>query len=291
MIGGKAVAAEIRERVRQEVALLAPAGIRPGLAAVRVGDDPASEIYVRNKRKACEEAGIFSEEYPLSDRISKSELLELINVLNRDPRISGILVQLPLPKHLKEGEVLEAVVPQKDVDGFHRSNIGRLTLGEPALAPCTPLGIVALLDSIKAQIAGSHAVVVGRSNIVGKPAALMLLHRNATVTICHSHTRDLPNICRSADILVAAIGRARFITGEMVKEGAIVIDVGINRLENGKIVGDVDFDAVSRRAGWITPVPGGVGPMTIAMLLSNTLLAAKIQAGVGNLGTGLGTSS
>jgi methylenetetrahydrofolate dehydrogenase (NADP+)/methenyltetrahydrofolate cyclohydrolase len=278
IIDGKTIAAEVRERVRQEVASLADKGIRPGLAAVRVGKNPASEIYVRNKRKACEAAGIYSEEHPLPEETSEEDLLDLVRRLNADPKINGILVQLPLPKQISEGRVIQEVSPEKDVDGFHRINVGRLTLGERALAPCTPLGIIALLDAIKAGIQGSRAVVVGRSNIVGKPVALMLLHRHATVTICHSRTRDLPEVCRSADILVAAIGRARFITEEMVKEGAIVIDVGINRLEDGKIVGDVDFEGVSRRAGWITPVPGGVGPMTIAMLLSNTVAAAKAQA-------------
>ncbi|HET6370101.1 MAG TPA: bifunctional 5,10-methylenetetrahydrofolate dehydrogenase/5,10-methenyltetrahydrofolate cyclohydrolase, partial [Nitrospiria bacterium] len=237
---------------------------------------PASEIYVRNKRKACEAAGIYSEEHPLPEQTTQKELLELVLRLNADPKISGILVQLPLPKQISERAILESVSPDKDVDGFHKINVGKLTLGEATLAPCTPLGILALLDATKVEISGSRAVVVGRSNIVGKPVALMLLHRNATVTICHSRTRDLPEVCRSADILVAAIGRARFITGEMVKPGAAVIDVGINRLESGKIVGDVDFDGASARAGWITPVPGGVGPMTIAMLLSNTVAAAKM---------------
>jgi methylenetetrahydrofolate dehydrogenase (NADP+)/methenyltetrahydrofolate cyclohydrolase len=278
IIDGKAVAAEVRERVRREVASLAESGVRPGLAAVRVGNDPASEIYVRNKRKACEAAGIYSEEHPLSEQTTQEELLGLVQRLNADLKISGILVQLPLPKQISERAILEAVSPDKDVDGFHKINVGKLTLGEATLAPCTPLGILALLDATKIEISGSRAVVVGRSNIVGKPVALMLLHRNATVTICHSRTRDLPEVCRSADILVAAIGRPRFITGEMVKPGAAVIDVGINRLESGKIVGDVDFDGASARAGWITPVPGGVGPMTIAMLLSNTVAAAKMAA-------------
>jgi methylenetetrahydrofolate dehydrogenase (NADP+)/methenyltetrahydrofolate cyclohydrolase len=278
IIDGKAVAAEVRERVRQEVASLAASGIRPGLAAVRVGNDPASEIYVRNKRKACEAAGIYSEEHPLPEQTTQEDLLGLVQRLNADPKVSGILVQLPLPKQISERAILEAVSPSKDVDGFHKINVGKLTLGEATLAPCTPLGILALLDATKVEISGSRAVVVGRSNIVGKPVALMLLHRNATVTICHSRTRDLPEVCRSADILVAAIGRPRFITGEMVKPGAVVIDVGINRLESGKIVGDVDFEGASARAGWITPVPGGVGPMTIAMLLSNTVAAAKMTA-------------
>jgi methylenetetrahydrofolate dehydrogenase (NADP+)/methenyltetrahydrofolate cyclohydrolase len=275
IIDGKAVAAEARERVRQEVAALHAKGVRPGLAAVRVGNNPASEIYVRNKRKACEEAGIYSEEHALPEDTPEGDLLDLVHRLNANSRINGILVQLPLPKQISERVIVQAVSPEKDVDGFHPINVGRLTLGEPTLAPCTPLGIIALLDAVKVGISGSRAVVVGRSNVVGKPISLMLLHRHATVTICHSRTRELPELCRSADILVAAIGKPRLITEQMVKEGAAVVDVGINRLENGKIVGDVDFEGASKRAGWITPVPGGVGPMTIAMLLSNTAAAAK----------------
>lgn len=276
IIDGKQIAAEIRERIREEVADLAKAGIQPGLAAVRVGENPASEIYVRNKRKACETAGIYSEEHHLSEAISQEELLHLIGLLNRNPKINGILVQLPLPKQLSERTILQAVIPEKDVDGFHPVNVGRLVMGEPTLSPCTPQGIMAMLDAVKAPVEGSRAVVVGRSNIVGKPVAMMLLHRHATVTICHSRTRDLPEVCRSADILIAAMGRAQFIKKEMIKEGAFVIDVGINRLESGKLVGDVDFEGAIAQAGWITPVPGGVGPMTIAMLLANTVAAAKM---------------
>lgn len=279
IIDGKKISAEIREQIRQEVASVAGEGIRPGLAAIRVGENPASEIYVRNKRKACETAGIYSEEHVLSEQTAEVELLDLIYRLNDDPKIHGILVQLPLPPHLTERVILRAVSPEKDVDGFHPINVGKLTLGEASLAPCTPLGIIALLETMKIDIKGSRAVVVGRSNIVGKPVALMLLHRHATVTLCHSRTRDLPEVCRSADILVAAIGRSKFITKDMVKEGAVVIDVGINRQESGKLVGDVDFEGAVSRAGWITPVPGGVGPMTIAMLLSNTLTAAKAMGG------------
>ncbi len=270
-IDGKEIARQIRARVADEVKAL---GLRPGLAAVRVGNDPASEIYVRNKRKACEEAGMYSEEH-IIPAWSEAQLLGLISGLNRDPRIHGILVQLPLPAAFDTRHVLDAVVPEKDVDGFHYLNVGKLVAHQPGFVPCTPLGVIELLHAAKVEIAGAHAVVVGRSDIVGKPAALLLLHQNATVTLCHSRTRNLADICRQADILIAAIGKPHFITGEMVKEGAVVIDVGINRLPDGRIVGDVDFEAASARARAITPVPGGVGPMTIAMLLSNTLQAAK----------------
>jgi len=272
LIDGKGIAQEIRAGIQQEIASLK---IRPGLAAILVGDNPASKVYVRNKRKACEEAGIYSEEHSLSDTVSTAHLLALIDRLNRNPNIHGILVQLPLPKNLNEREILDAVTPEKDIDGFHYMNVGKLVANERGFYPCTPLGIIALLKAMKVAIAGSHAVVVGRSNIVGKPAALLLLHENATVTICHSKTKNLPEICRQADILVAAIGRAWFVTADMVKEGAVVIDVGINRLEEGKLVGDVDFESVAEKTSAITPVPGGVGPMTIAMLLANTLQSAK----------------
>ncbi len=276
-IDGKEIARNIREQIKAEVAVFVArsGGVRPGLAAIRVGADPASEIYVRNKRKACEEAGMYSEEHPLPASTSQADLLVLIDRLNHDPKIHGILVQLPLPAHIEERTILDAVVPEKDVDGFHYVNAGRLLANQPGFVPCTPLGIIALLRATETPIAGAHAVVVGRSDIVGKPAALLLLHQHATVTLCHSKTKDLAGICRQADILVAAVGRPHFITGEMVKEGAVVIDVGINRLEGGKIVGDVDFDAAALRARAITPVPGGVGPMTIAMLLANTLRAAQ----------------
>jgi len=270
-IDGKEIARQIRVRVAQEVQAL---GLRPGLAAVRVGNDPASEIYVRNKRKACADAGIYSEEHVIP-AWSEAQLLGLIIGLNRDPRIHGILVQLPLPEGLNTRRVLDAVAPEKDVDGFHYLNVGKLVAHQPGFVPCTPLGIIALLQAAKIEMAGAHAVVVGRSDIVGKPTALLLLHQNATVTLCHSRTRHLGDLCRQADILVAAIGRPHFVKGEMVKEGAVVIDVGINRLPDGRIVGDVDFEAALPRARAITPVPGGVGPMTIAMLLSNTLQAAK----------------
>lgn len=278
-IDGKAIAQQVRARVKEEVEKLGPSN-RPGLAAVLVGENPASKIYVRNKRKACEEVGIYSEEHTLPESATEKELLSLIERLNRDPKIDGILVQLPLPKQINERKILDAVVPEKDVDGFHYMNVGKLVANEPGFVPCTPLGIVELLLATGVEIAGAHAVVVGRSNIVGKPAALLLLHRHATVTICHSKTKNLEEVCRQADILVAAIGKPQFVKKEMVKEGAVVIDVGINRLPDGRIVGDVDFDPVQERAGAITPVPGGVGPMTIAMLLSNTLQSAKWAKGV-----------
>lgn len=275
-IDGKAIAQQVRARVKNEVEKLGTVN-RPGLAAVLVGENPASKIYVRNKRKACEEVGIYSEEHTLPESATEQELLSLIERLNRDPKIHGILVQLPLPKQIDERRILDAVIPEKDVDGFHYMNVGKLVANEPGFVPCTPLGIIELLLATGVEIAGAHAVVVGRSNIVGKPAALLLLHRNATVTICHSKTKNLEEVCRQADILVAAIGKPQFVKKEMVKEGAVVIDVGINRLPDGRIVGDVDFDPVAERAGAITPVPGGVGPMTIAMLLRNTVQAAKYR--------------
>ncbi len=275
LIDGKSIAAEIRTSIKQETQTL---NVRPGLAAILVGDNPASKIYVRNKRKACEEVGIYSEEYPLVGETSEAELLSLIGRLNHDPKIHGILVQLPLPKQINERRVLDAVAPQKDIDGFHYINVGKLVAKEPGFYPCTPLGIIELIKRSKVDIAGAHAVVIGRSNIVGKPTALLLLHEHATVTLCHSKTKGIDAICRQADILVAAIGKPRFVKKEMVKEGAVVIDVGINRLEDGTLVGDVDFDGVAPHASAITPVPGGVGPMTIAMLLANTLQSAKWAA-------------
>ncbi|HIE65588.1 MAG: bifunctional methylenetetrahydrofolate dehydrogenase/methenyltetrahydrofolate cyclohydrolase FolD [Nitrospira sp.] len=273
-IDGKMISQRVRDRVKSEVKSISDR-VTPGLAAVLVGEDPASRIYVRNKRKKCEEVGIYSEEHPLPESTSEDELLSLIDKLNRDPKIHGILVQLPLPNQIQERRILEAVLPEKDVDGFHYLNVGKLVANEPGFVPCTPLGIIEMLDSIGLEIKGANAVVVGRSNIVGKPAALLLLHRHATVTLCHSRTRDLAAVCREADILIAAIGKPQFIKAEMVKEGATVIDVGINRLPDGRLVGDVDFEAVQEKAGAITLVPGGVGPMTIAMLLSNTLQSAK----------------
>lgn len=276
-IDGKKIAEEIRSELKRDVADLTKGGNQPGLVAIRVGDDPASAIYVRNKRKACDAVGIYSEEHHLPEDTSEDRLLGLIAQLNKNPRIHGILVQLPLPRHLDSQAIVQSVSPAKDVDGLNILNIGRLTMGAPGFVPCTPSGVMELLDRHKVPIEGQRAVVVGRSNLVGRPAALLLMHRNATVTVCHSRTRDMAGICRQADILVAAIGKPRFIKGDMVKNGAAVIDVGINRLPDGKLAGDVDFEAAEPKAGWITPVPGGVGPMTIAMLLKNTVEAAKRQ--------------
>jgi methylenetetrahydrofolate dehydrogenase (NADP+) / methenyltetrahydrofolate cyclohydrolase len=280
LIDGKTLAQTIRERIAKDVAeLYARAGIRPGLAAILVGDDPASHLYVRNKQKACDAAGIYVDEHKLSANTSQADLLALIEKVNGDPKIHGILVQLPLPKHIDSKVILDAVSPLKDADGFHPYNIGRLVEGMAMFTPCTPKGVIKMIESTGVSIDGKRAVVVGRSNIVGKPAALLLMHRNATVTVCHSKTRDLPAVCREAEILVVAIGKARFVTVDMVHEGAVVVDVGVNRLPDGSFVGDVDFGPVSHRAGWISPVPGGVGPMTIAMLLENTLESAKRAAG------------
>lgn len=273
-IDGKLIAQAVREEIKRGV-VARGAKDAPGLAVILVGEDPASKIYVRNKRKMCDAVGIYSEQYTLPEDSSESEVLHLVEDLNHNTKIHGILVQLPLPKHIESRRVLDAVSPEKDVDGFHYLNVGKLVANRPGFVSCTPLGIIELLDRSKVEIKGARAVVVGRSDIVGKPAALLLLHRHATVTLCHSKTRDLDAVCREADILVAAIGRPQFITAKMVKPGATVIDVGINRLPDGRLVGDVDFDPVSEVAGAITPVPGGVGPMTIAMLLSNTLQSAK----------------
>jgi len=274
LIDGKRLSSEVKVKVKKETTDLVASGITPGLAAVRVGDDAPSEIYVRNKRKACEAAGIYSEEHHLPAEIPEDQLLQLIAKFNKDPSIHGILIQLPLPKHFATDRILRAISPEKDVDGLHPYNVGLLTRGEPRFVPCTPMGVIEMLDRYKVPIEGRRAVVVGRSNLVGRPVALLLMHRHATVTICHSRTRDIAGICRDADILVAAIGKAHFITRDMVKGGACVIDVGINRESDGKLIGDVDFSQVEAKAGWITPVPGGVGPMTIAMLLQNTVNAA-----------------
>jgi methylenetetrahydrofolate dehydrogenase (NADP+)/methenyltetrahydrofolate cyclohydrolase len=276
LIDGKALAQSIRERIAKDVAELhAKTGVRPGLAAILVGDDPASHLYVKNKQKACDAAGIYVDEHKLPATMSQADLLALIEKKNADPKVHGILVQLPLPKHIDSKVILDAVSPSKDADGFHPYNLGRLVEGNPVFEACTPKGIIAMIESTGAGIEGKRAVVVGRSNIVGKPVALMLLHRHATVTVCHSKTKDLPAVCREADILVVAIGKAKFVTADMVREGAVVIDVGVNRLSDGTFVGDVDFGPVSQKAGWISPVPGGVGPMTITMLLHNTVEAAK----------------
>jgi len=280
LIDGKKVSQHIREEVAREVEKLKnETGTTPGLAAVLVGDNPASEIYVRNKRKACGEVGIYSEEYKLPKETSETELLSLVEKLNNDVKIHGILVQLPLPGQINSTKILRSVSPSKDVDGFHPENVGLLVEGNPRFISCTPNGIMKMLDFYNIEIKGKEAVVVGRSNIVGKPTAILLLHRHATVTICHSRTIRLDEVTRRADILVAAIGRPNFITEDMVKEGVVVIDVGINRNKDGKLIGDVDFERVKEKASYITPVPGGVGPMTIAMLLWNTLESAKMLAG------------
>lgn len=278
-IDGKAVSAAIKEKLAEEVSALREKGIRPGLAVVLVGNDPASRIYVNNKKKACEATGIYSEEYALPEETTQQELLELICRLNEKPEISGILVQSPLPKGLDEAALVEAIAPQKDVDAFHAYNVGKLMQGRPIFQPCTPAGVMELIRSTGQEVAGKNCVVIGRSDIVGKPMAMLLLQNNGTVTICHSKTRNLPEITARADILVSAVGKAKFVTADMVKPGAIVIDVGMNRDENGKLCGDVEFDSVEPIASYITPVPGGVGPMTIAMLMRNTVTAAKLQNG------------
>jgi methylenetetrahydrofolate dehydrogenase (NADP+)/methenyltetrahydrofolate cyclohydrolase len=276
IINGKEIAAQVRAELRGEIqALKEKTGVVPGLTVVLVGENPASIVYVRNKIKACEEVGIKSVQHKLPDSTTHEELLTLIRQLNASKDVHGILVQLPLPKQINEEEILEEISPFKDVDGFHPYNVGRLMIGNPVLQPCTPYGVMRLIDSTGVDLSGKDAVVVGRSNIVGKPMAMMLLKRNATVTVCHSKTTDLVERIKKADIVVAAIGRAEFIKGEWVKQGAVVIDVGMNRSLEGKLVGDVDFEGASERASFITPVPGGVGPMTIAMLLKNTVVAAS----------------
>ncbi|NIP30712.1 MAG: bifunctional methylenetetrahydrofolate dehydrogenase/methenyltetrahydrofolate cyclohydrolase FolD [Candidatus Dadabacteria bacterium] len=278
IIDGKKVSQDTREVIAKEThKLTEETGVVPGLAAVLVGEDPASEIYVRNKRKACEKCGMYSEEHKLPTETTEEELLTLVNKLNNDPKIHGILVQLPLPDHINETNILRAVTPLKDVDGFHPENVGMLVEGNPRFVSCTPNGIIKMLEYYNIDIKGKEAVIIGRSNIVGKPVAILLLHRHATITVCHSRTQHLKDVARRADILVAAIGRANFVTADMVKEGAVVIDVGINRNEEGKLTGDVDFENVKDVASYITPVPGGVGPMTITMLLWNTLESAKMS--------------
>ena len=273
LIDGRAVAKALKEEIAQRTQAMIAQGVTPHLAVVLVGEDPASQVYVRNKENGCIKAGIRSTVIRLEEDCTQQELEETVKRLNADASVDGILVQLPLPKHLNEASVLRLIDPDKDVDGFHAMNSGRLMNGQPGFVPCTPLGVMKLLEAYGIDPAGKHAVVIGRSNIVGKPMAMLLLRANATVTICHSRTQNLADITRQADILVAAVGRANFVTADMVKAGAAVIDVGINRVD-GKIVGDVDFDAVSGVAGYITPMPGGVGQMTIAMLLANTLDAA-----------------
>ena len=276
IIDGKEISASVKERVKNEVEALKQKGITTGLAVIIVGEDPASKVYVANKKKACEALGIISEEYALSENTTQEELLELIDTLNKKESINGILCQLPLPKHLDEDAVIKAILPEKDVDAFHPQNVGKIMLGDYDFVPCTPAGIMEMLEYEGIDVTGKNCVVIGRSNIVGKPMGMLLLHKNGTVTICHSKTKDLKEVCKSADILVAAVGRPNFVTADMVKDGAVVIDVGINRVD-GKLVGDVNFDDVKDKCSAITPVPGGVGPMTIAMLMQNTLTAAKKQ--------------
>ena len=249
----------------------------PGQAVIQVGNDPASQVYVRNKQRACEEVGFHPYEYRMNENATQEQLLDLIGVLNKDNKVNGILVQLPLPEHIDEQAVIHAISPLKDVDAFHPVNVGKIMIGDYDFLPCTPAGIMELIASTGVDISGKQCVVIGRSNIVGKPMAMLLLQKNGTVTICHSRTKNLKELAASADILVVAIGKPKFVTADMVKEGSIVIDVGINRMEDGKLCGDVDFDSVEPKAGYITPVPGGVGPMTIAMLMKNTLHAAKLQ--------------
>ena len=276
IIDGKAISAEIRGEIKAETqAFIEKYGVVPGLAVIIVGSDPASQVYVRNKRRACEEVGFYSEAYELPEGTSQEELNALVDKLNADDKIHGILCQLPLPKHLDETEVLLRISPSKDVDAFHPYNVGKIMIGDYSFLPCTPAGVMALLERSNIEISGKECVVVGRSNIVGKPQAMLLLHANGTVTVCHSRTKNLAEVCRRADILVAAIGKADFFTGDMIKEGAVVIDVGMNRRADGKLTGDVDFASVEPKASYITPVPGGVGPMTITMLMQNTLTSAK----------------
>lgn len=277
IIDGKAVSAAVRERVRLETEELKKKGIRPGLAVIIVGDDPASQVYVRNKEKACAEVGFYSEKYALPSSTTQQELNNLVRELNERKDINGILCQLPLPAHLDENEVINLIDPMKDVDAFHPVNVGRIMIGDYHFLPCTPAGIMELIRSCGVETKSKKAVVIGRSNIVGKPMAMLLLHADCTVEITHSKTVNLKDITRTADILVAAIGKAKFVTADMVMDGALVIDVGMNRDENGKLCGDVDFEQVAPKCSFITPVPGGVGPMTISMLMQNTLTAAKLQ--------------
>ena len=275
IIDGKAVSQSVKDNIKAEVAELKAKGIEIGLAVVIVGDDPASKVYVRNKKLACEYVGFNSYEYALPAETTEQELLELVDKLNNDDRVDGILVQLPVPKHINDKVVIDNIRPDKDVDAFHPVNVGKIMIGDYSFLPCTPAGVMELIASTGTEIAGKECVVIGRSNIVGKPQAMLLLHKNGTVTICHSKTKNLAEVCSRADILVAAVGRAKMITKEYIKEGAVVIDVGMNRDENGKLCGDVDFEDCKDKASFITPVPGGVGPMTIAMLMQNTLTAGK----------------
>ncbi|MFL0555493.1 bifunctional methylenetetrahydrofolate dehydrogenase/methenyltetrahydrofolate cyclohydrolase FolD [Paenibacillus barengoltzii] len=280
IINGKQISEDIRKDLRAEVEQLVKQGFTPGLAVVLVGEDPASQVYVRNKEKACHELGYYSEVHRLPADTSQADLLALVDKLNHQANIHGILVQLPLPKHIDEKAVIDAISPEKDVDGFHPINVGNLMIGDDSLLPCTPAGVIELIKRTGVEIAGKHAVVIGRSNIVGKPVSLLLQRENATVTMCHSRTANMKELTRLADILVVAIGRANFVDASYVKPEAVVIDVGMNRLDNGKLAGDVDFESVKEISGPITPVPGGVGPMTITMLMQNTLIAAKRLQGL-----------
>ena len=277
ILDGKLVSQRIKNELKEKVADMKEKGVSVGLAVVIVGDDPASRIYVNSKKKACEEIGIYSEEHALPKATSEQELLALVDKLNHDDKIDGILVQLPLPSHIDEKKIINAIDPKKDVDAFHPVNVGKIMIGDFDFLPCTPAGVMELIAESGIEISGKNCVVIGRSNIVGKPQAMLLLHKNGTVTICHSKTKNLKEKTKQADILIAAVGKPNFITGDMIKEGAVVIDVGINRIAEKKLVGDVDFESAEKVAGAITPVPGGVGPMTIAMLMKNTVKAAIIQ--------------
>ena len=278
IINGKEISDKFLKKLKKEVCnLKTELNLQPALAVIIVGDDPASKIYVRNKKRACEEIGIKSIEFALPTNTSENELLNLIDALNKRPDVNGILVQMPLPPHINEKIIIAHINPIKDVDAFHETNVGKIMIGNFKFLPCTPAGIIHLLDESNIEISSKHCVIIGRSNIVGKPLAMLMLHRDATVTICHSKTKNLTEICKTADILIAAVGKVNFVTSNMVKPGAVVVDVGINRCENGKICGDVDFEHVKNIASYITPVPGGVGPMTISMLMKNTITAALLQ--------------
>lgn len=279
LISGKEISLSVKERVAEEVKDLKKNGIEPCLAVILVGDDPASKVYVNNKKKACEFCGIRSLEYLLPADASQEELNSLVEKLNSDESVNGILCQLPLPSHLDEKEVLNLIKPEKDVDAFHPENVGHIMIGDFNFLPCTPAGIMEMLKYENIGLDGKNCVIIGRSNIVGKPMAILMLKENATVTVCHSHTKNLKEVVARADVVVAAVGKAKFVTADMIKDGAVIIDVGINRCEDGKLYGDVDFEACKEKASYITPVPGGVGPMTIATLMQNTVTAAKIQKG------------
>lgn len=279
IIDGKALAQKIKENISEEVSELKNKGIIPGLAVILVGDDPASKVYVNNKKKACAQVGIYSEEYLLPADTDEKTLLDLIAKLNADDRINGVLLQAPIPPHLDYRKISETISPMKDVDAFHPYNVGKIMIGDFDFVPCTPAGVVELIKSTGTTIEGKNCVVIGRSNIVGKPQAMLLLKENGTVTVCHSKTKDIASVTRNADILVVAVGKAGFVTGDMIKPGAVVIDVGMNRNSKGKLCGDVDFASAEPVASWITPVPGGVGPMTVTMLLKNTVKAAKLANG------------